>query len=165
MAKALIVTLCFLILSVPLDAMNSQVTTESIAQMVQAGVDPVVIDYLLQYQTCAIGSQDVIKMTQAGLKPEQIIAVIETDRCRKPEEASIYDEIAVIERLKQAGLSDETILQYLDRIKSRQRVDTKGNMKEHYGNTSGRPPYPVEGSQIPEKKTVPEGNILIYEEP
>jgi hypothetical protein len=131
--------------------------------MVQAGVDPIVIDYLVNHQTCAIGSRDVIRMTQAGLTGEQIIAVIETDRCRKPEDASVYDEIAVIERLKQAGLSDEAILQYLDRLRTRHRVDTQGRTVERYGNAPDRPPYPVEGSQLPEKKALPKGDILIYE--
>lgn len=161
--KTIITILYILTVAMPLWAMNAQVTSEGISLMIEAGIDETVIHYLIIHQTCAIGPKDVIKMKAAGLNANEIISAIESDRCYKPEEATVYDEIAIIERLKQAGLSDEAILQYLDRIKPKRRVDPDGRAVDQYGNTPGRPPYPVEGSRLPESPSVPEGDILIYE--
>lgn len=159
----LFAVLLSLFLIAPAYGFNSQVTYKGITEMVEAGVNPTVIDYLIAHQTCSIGAQDVIKLKKAGLKDAGIISAIKSDRCRKPEEATVHNEIEVIERLKKAGMSDEAVLQYLDRIKSQRRIDPDGRTTIQYGNTPKRPPYPVEGSQLPDQKITPDADILIYD--
>ena len=162
--KTLLMILWSLLLIVPVHGFNSQVTSEEINGMVRAGVGTKVIDYLIAHQTCSIGARDVIRMKQAGLKDSGIISAIKSDRYRKPEEATVLDELEVIERLKKAGMSDEAVLQYLDRVKSQRHVDSDGRATIRYGNTPRREPYPVDGSQLPDQGMPPGADILLYDQ-
>jgi hypothetical protein len=101
-------------------------------------------------QTSATGSQEVLRMKRAGMTNEEILAAIKADLYRPKESVTAIEEAELIAKLKQAGMSDEAVLQFLDTVKSRKQTDYDGNRVTNYSNEFRRNQYPTSGSVFPE---------------
>jgi len=108
-------------------ASNSLVSIEDISKMKKAGVSQQLIDYLISHQTCSIDANTVIHYHEAGLKEPVILTLIQADAYRPEHKSTVEKELKIIEGLKQAGVSDEAILEYLNSVRSNDFVDTDGN--------------------------------------
>jgi hypothetical protein len=108
-------------------AANSLVKSDDINKMKKAGVSQNLIEYLLIHQTCSIDADTVIRYHQAGIKEKEILQLIQTDAYRPEHKSTVEKELKIIEGLKQAGFSDQAILEYMNTIRSHQLVDLNGN--------------------------------------
>jgi hypothetical protein len=131
-------------------AFNSFVTPEGIGKMAEAGISQQLIMYLIENQTCSLGPADLIQMKKRGMNDDVIKAGIKADRLQKPEEATAVKEAEIIMKLKEAGMSDEAILQFLNSTHVKRHVDSAGNESIVYGTK--RPPRPVKGTEYPPRR-------------
>lgn len=129
---------------------NSLVREADIARMQELGVSREVIDYLVSHQTSSIGSKDVIRMKSAGMSNDQILSAIKSDLYEQAHKPTVVEEADLITQLKKAGLSDEAVLQFLDRVRTTRRVDAKGKVTTSHTTESMRPRYPVSGAELPQ---------------
>ena len=138
------------LLASPAEAYNSLVRYEDVPAMRESGVSQEVIQYLMANQTSATGSQEVLRMKQAGMTNEEILAAIKADLYRPKESVTAIEEAELIAKLKQSGMSDEAVLQFLNTVKSRTLTDYDGNRVTRYTNEFRRHQYPTSGAVFPE---------------
>jgi hypothetical protein len=148
MRKAVMILLLFFIV-VPLYGFNSLVRQEDIPKMRELGISPEVIQYFITNQTSTVSSEDVIKMKQSGLNNDDIMSAIRSDLYRPEKKATSMKEAELIAKLKAAGMSDEAVLQFIQTVKSTNRIDLDGTVSKHYANESKRTPYPTTGATFP----------------
>jgi hypothetical protein len=148
MKKTVIVLITFFIV-VPLYGFNSLVRHEDIPKMRELGVSQEVIQYFISNQTSSVSSEDVIKMKQAGLNNDDIMSAIQSDLYRPEQKSTSMKEVELIAKLKESGMSDEAVLQFIQTVKSTRRVDSDGNIIQQYTNESQRRPYPTTGATFP----------------
>jgi hypothetical protein len=148
MKKTVIVLITFFIV-VPLYGFNSLVRHEDIPKMRELGVSQEVIQYFISNQTSSVSSEDVIKMKQAGLNNDDIMSAIQSDLYRPEQKSTSMKEVELIAKLKESGMSDEAVLQFIQAVKSTRRVDSDGNIIQQNTNESQRTPYPTEGATFP----------------
>ena len=72
------------------------------------------------------------------------------DLYRPKERVTAIEEAELIARLKQSGMSDEAVLQFLNTVKSRSLTDIDGNRVTRYTNMFQRHQYPTSGTVFPE---------------
>ena len=108
-------------------ASNSLIKIDDIPKMKKAGVSQNLIEYLTSNQTCSIDANTVIRYHKAGLKEQAILSLIKADEYRPERESTVEKELKIIGSLKQAGFSDEAILEYLNSTRTNQYVDINGN--------------------------------------
>jgi hypothetical protein len=148
MKKTVIILITFFIV-VPLYGFNSLVRHEDIPKMRELGVSQEVIQYFISNQTSSVSSEDVIKMKQAGLNNDDIMSAIQSDLYRPEQKSTSMKEVELIAKLKESGMSDEAVLQFIQTVKSTRRVDSDGNIIQQYTNESQRKPYPTTGATFP----------------
>ena len=148
MKKTVIILITFFIV-VPLYGFNSLVRHEDIPKMRELGVSQEVIQYFISNQTSSVSSEDVIKMKQAGLNNDDIMSAIQSDLYRPEQKSTSMKEVELIAKLKESGMSDEAVLQFIQAVKSTRRVDSDGNIIQQNTNESQRTPYPTEGATFP----------------
>jgi len=119
----------FLMIIIPVYswAANSLVTIDDISKMKKAGVSQELINYLTTHQTCSIDANTIIRYHEEGLKAPVILKLIQADEYRPDRESTVEKEFKIIEGLKQAGFSDEAILEYLNSVRTNQLVDINGD--------------------------------------
>ncbi|MBF0452575.1 MAG: hypothetical protein HQK75_17875 [Candidatus Magnetomorum sp.] len=119
----------FLLCIIPFSvgASNSLVLIDDIPEMKKAGVSQNLIDYLISHQTCSIDASTVIRYHKAGLQEQVILKLIQADAYHPERESTVEKELKIIEGLKQAGFTDEAILEYLNSVRSNQFVDANGD--------------------------------------
>ena len=144
----MIILITFFIV-VPLYGFNSLVRHEDIPKMRELGVSQEVIQYFISNQTSSVSSEDVIKMKQAGLNNDDIMSAIQSDLYRPEQKSTSMKEVELIAKLKESGMSDEAVLQFIQAGKSTRRVDSDGNIIQQNTNESQRTPYPTEGATFP----------------
>ena len=147
-ALAFILWVC--LLAMPAEAYNSLVRYEDVPAMREHGVSEEVIQYLMANQTSATGSQEVLRMKKAGMTNEEILAAIKADLYRPKVNVTAIEEAELIAKLKQSGMSDEAVLQFLSTVKSRNMTDFDGNKVTRYTNMFQRHQYPTSGTVFPE---------------
>jgi len=147
--KKTVIILMTLFIVAPLYGFNSLVRHEDIPKMRELGVSQKVIQYFISNQTSSVSSEDVIKMKQAGLKNEDIMSAIKSDLYRPEQKPTSMKEAELIAKLKESGMSDEAVLQFIQTVKSTRRVDSDGNVTKQYTNESQRTQYPTEGAVFP----------------
>jgi DNA-binding transcriptional regulator YhcF (GntR family) len=148
MKKTVIVLITFFIVF-PLYGFNSLVRHEDIPKMRELGVSQEVIQYFISNQTSSVSSEDVIKMKQAGLNNDDIMSAIQSDLYRPEQKSTSMKEVELIAKLKESGMSDEAVLQFIQAVKSTRRVDSDGNIIQQNTNESQRTPYPTTGATFP----------------
>ena len=148
--RALAFILWVWLLAMPAEAYNSLVRYEDVPAMREQGVSQEVIQYLMANQTSATGSQEVLRMKKAGMTNEEILAAIKADLYRPKVNVTAIKEAELIAKLKQSGMSDEAILQFLDTVKSRNMTDFDGNKVTRYTNMFQRHQHPTSGTVFPE---------------
>lgn len=148
MRTAILILIC-LYFAVSVYAINSLVRQEDIPTMRKLGVSQEVIQYLISNQTSSVSSEDVIQMKKNGMTNDDIMTAIKSDLYRPEEKATQIKEAELIARLKEAGMSDEAILQFLQTVRTSRQVDSNGNVIKQYTNGSQRPPYPTTGATFP----------------
>jgi hypothetical protein len=148
--RALIFILWVCLLAMPAEAYNSLVRYEDVPALRELGVSQEVIQYLMANQTSSTGSQEVLRMKKAGMTNEEILAAIKADLYRPKESVTAIEEAELIAKLKQAGMSDEAVLQFLNTVKSRSMTDFDGNRVTRYTNMFQRRQYPTSGTVFPE---------------
>jgi DNA-binding transcriptional regulator YhcF (GntR family) len=148
MKKTVIILITFFIV-IPLYGFNSLVRHEDIPKMRELGVSQEVIQYFISNQTSSVSSEDVIKMKQAGLNNDDIMSAIQSDLYRPEQKSTSMKEVELIAKLKESGMSDEAVLQFIQAVKSTRRVDSDGNIIQQNTNESQRTPYPTEGATFP----------------
>jgi len=147
--KKTVIILMTLFIVVPLYGFNSLVRHEDIPKMRELGVSQEVIQYFISNQTSSVSSEDVIKMKQAGLNNDDIMSAIQSDLYRPEQKSTSMKEVELIAKLKESGMSDEAVLQFIQTVKSTRRVDSDGNVTKQYTNESNRTQYPTEGATFP----------------
>jgi DNA-binding transcriptional regulator YhcF (GntR family) len=147
--KKTVIILISLFIVIPLYGFNSLVRHEDIPKMRELGISQEVIQYFISNQTSSVSSEDVIKMKQSGLNNDDIMSAIQSDLYRPKQKSTSMKEAELIAKLKESGMSDEAVLQFLQTVKSTRRVDSDGNMIQHYTNESQRNQYPTEGATFP----------------
>jgi len=148
MKKAMsIIILIFVIF--PLYGFNSLVRHEDIPKMRELGISQEVIQYFISNQTSSVTSKDVIKMKQSGLNNDVILSAIKSDLYRPEQKSTSMKEAELIAKLKESGMSDEALLQFIQTVKSTRRVDSDGNVTKQYTNESQRTQYPTTGATFP----------------
>ncbi|MDJ0914078.1 MAG: hypothetical protein QNI95_10930 [Desulfobacterales bacterium] len=150
--KLIIGLLLILFCSLPVYGMNSLVKYQDIPKMKELGVSEQVVDYLMNNQTSSIGSADVIQMKQSGMSDKQIMAAIKADLYNSNATPTVMEEAELVAKLKQSGLSDEAVLQFIEYLKTDQRrhVDSSGRSIKTFSSESPRPFIPTEGATFPE---------------
>ncbi len=148
--RALAIILWFFLLPWPAEAYNPLVRYEDVPAMRELGVSQEVIQYLMANQTTATGSQEVLRMKKAGMTNEEILAAIKADLYRPKESVTAIEEAELIAKLKQSGMSDEAVLQFLDAVRSRRLTDYDGNRVTRYTTEFRRHQYPTSGTVFPE---------------
>jgi len=134
---------------IPAHAFNALVQYEDIPKMREAGVGQAVIDYVLSHQTSSFGSEDIIAMKASGLSDEDLLSAIKADLYRPETKSTALEEAELAQKLKESGMSDEAVLQFLNRIKISGRVHRHGTETIEYGRNFERPSYPVTGAIPP----------------
>jgi len=148
MKKAVLIFISIFIVF-PLYGFNSLVRHEDIPKMRELGISQEVIQYFISNQTSSVSSEDVIKMKQSGLKNDDILSAIKSDLYRPEQTSTSMKEAELIAKLKESGMSDEAVLQFIQTVKSKQRVDLDGNVTKQYTNESHRTQYPTTGATFP----------------
>ena len=143
------IILILLFIVYPLYGFNSLVRHEDIPKMREFGVSQEVIQYFISNQTSSLSSEDVIKMKQSGLNNNDIMSAIKSDLYRSEQKSMSMKEVELIAKLKESGMSDEAVLQFIQTVKSTRRVDLDGNVTQQYTNESQRTPYPTTGATFP----------------
>jgi len=133
----------------PLYGFNSLIRHEDIPKMRELGISQEVIQYFISNQTSSVSSEDVIKMKQSGLNNDDIMSAIKSDLYRPERKSTSMKEVELIAKLKESGMSDEAVLQFIQTVKSTRRVDSDGNVTKQYTNESQRTPYPTTGATFP----------------
>lgn len=133
----------------PLYGFNSLVRHEDIPKMRELGISQEVIQYIISNQTSSVSSEDVIKMKQSGLNNNDIMSAIKSDLYRPEQKSTSMKEVELIAKLKESGMSDEAVLQFIQTVKSTRRVDSDGNVTKQYTNESQRTQYPTTGATFP----------------
>lgn len=147
--KKTVIILISLFIVFPLYGFNSLVRHEDIPKMRELGISQEVIQYFISNQTSSVSSEDVIKMKQSGLNNDNIMSAIKSDLYRPEQESTAMKEAELIAKLKESGMSDEAVLQFIQTVKSTRRVDSDGNVTKQYTNESQRTPYPTTGATFP----------------
>jgi hypothetical protein len=88
-------------------------------------------------------------MKRSGLTNNDIMSAIQSDLYRPKQTPTAIEEAELVAKLKDAGMSDEAVLQFLQTVKSTRRVDSKGNISKQYTAESQRTPYPTTGATFP----------------
>ena len=133
----------------PLYGFNSLVRHEDIPKMRELGISQEVIQYFISNQTSSVSSEDVINMKQSGLNNDDILSAIKSDLYRPERTSTSMKEAELIAKLKESGMSDEAVLQFIQTVKSTRRVDSDGNVTKQYTNESQRTQYPTTGAAFP----------------
>ena len=144
------ITLISLLITCPLYGFNSLVRHEDVPKMRELGISQEVIQYFISNQTSSVSSEDVIKMKQSGLNNDDIMSAIQSDLYRPERKSTTMKEAELIAKLKEAGMSDEAVLQFIQTVKSTRRVDSDGNVTEQYTSESQRNQYPTTGATFPQ---------------
>jgi hypothetical protein len=147
--KKTVIIFISLFIVFPLYGFNSLVRHEDISKMRELGISQEVIQYFISNQTSSVSSEDVIKMKQSGLNNDDILSAIKSDLYRPEQKSTSMKEAELIAKLKESGMSDEAVLQFIQTVKSTQRVDSAGNVNKQYTNESQRTPYPTTGATFP----------------
>jgi DNA-binding transcriptional regulator YhcF (GntR family) len=147
--KKTVIILISLLIIFPLYGFNSLVRHEDIPKMRELGISKEVIQYFISNQTSSVSSEDVIQMKQSGLNNDDIMAAIKSDLYRPEQKATSMEEAELIAKLKESGMSDEAVLQFIQAVKSTRRVDSDGNISKQYTNESQRTQYPTTGAVFP----------------
>lgn len=147
--RATVVLLISFFVVFPLHAFNSLVRHEDIPKMREMGISQEVIQYFISNQTSSLSSEDVIRMKRSGLTNEDIMSAIRSDLYRPKQMPTAIEEAELAAKLKGAGMSDEAVLQFIQTVKSTQRVDSHGNVSKQYTTESQRTPYPTTGATFP----------------
>lgn len=148
--KKTVIILISLFITFPLYGFNSLVRHEDIPKMRELGISQEVIQYFISNQTSSLNSEDVIKMKQSGLNNDDIMSAIKSDLYRPEQQKSTaMKEAELIAKLKESGMSDEAVLQFIQTVKSTRQVDSDGNLTKHYTNESQRTQYPTTGATFP----------------
>jgi hypothetical protein len=147
--KKTVIILISLVMVFPLYGFNSLVRHEDIPKMRELGISQEVIQYFISNQTSSVSSEDVIKMKQSGLKNDDIMSAIKSDLYRPEKKSSAMKEAELVAKLKESGMSDEAVLQFIQTVKSTRRVDSDGNVTKQYTNESQRTQYPTTGATFP----------------
>jgi DNA-binding transcriptional regulator YhcF (GntR family) len=147
--KKTVIILISLFIVFPLYGFNSLVRHEDIPKMREMGISQEVIQYFISNQTSSVSSEDVIKMKQSGLTNNDIMSAIKSDLYRPEQKSTAMKEAELIAKLKESGMSDEAVLQFIQTVKSTQRMDSDGNVTKQYTNESQRTPYPTTGATFP----------------
>lgn len=147
--KKTVIILISLLIVFPLYGFNSLVRHEDIPKMRELGMSQEVIQYFISNQTSSLSSEDVIKMKQSGLNNNDIMSAIKSDLYRSEQKSMSMKEVELIAKLKESGMSDEAVLQFIQTVKSTRRVDLDGNVIKQYTNESQRAPYPTAGATFP----------------
>jgi hypothetical protein len=148
MRKAAIILISLFVIF-PLYGFNSLVRHEDIPKMRELGISKEVVQYFISNQTCSVSSEDVIKMRQSGLNNDDIMSAIKSDLYRPGQKSTSMKEAELIAKLKESGMSDEAVLQFIQTVKSTRRVDSDGNVTRQYTNDSQRTQYPTTGATFP----------------
>jgi hypothetical protein len=148
MKKAVMILISLFVIF-PLYGFNSLVRHEDVPKMRELGISQEVIQYFISNQTSSVSSEDVIKMKQSGLTNDDIMSAIKSDLYRPERESTSMKEAELAAKLKESGMSDEAVLQFIQTVKSTRRVDSDGNVTRQYTNESQRTPYPTEGATFP----------------
>ncbi|KPA12914.1 conserved hypothetical protein, secreted [Candidatus Magnetomorum sp. HK-1] len=125
--KSFIILFILILIPFYVGANNSLITIDDIPKMKKAGISQNLIEYLINNQTCSIDANTVIRYHKAGLKEQAILKLIKADAYRPERESTVEKELRIIGSLKQAGFSDEAILEYLNSARSNQFVDNNGD--------------------------------------
>jgi len=125
--KALNCMILLIIIPIYAWAANSLITNDDIKKMKKAGISEKLVNYLVTNQTCSIDADNVISYHNAGLKDEVIQELIQADAYRPVKESTVDRELKIIEGLKQAGFTDQAILEYLNIVRSNKVIDHNGD--------------------------------------
>ena len=147
--KKTVIILISLFIVFPLYGFNSLVRHEDIPKMRELGISQKVIQYFISNQTSSVSSEDVIKMKQSGLKNDDIMSAIKSDLYRPEQKSAAMKEAELIAKLKESGMSDEAVLQFIQTVKSTRRVDSDGNVTKQHTNETQRTQYPTTGATFP----------------
>ena len=147
--KKTVIILISLFIIFPLYGFNSLVRHEDVPKMRELGVSQEVIQYFISNQTSSVSSEDVIKMKQSGLNNNDIMSAIKSDLYRPEQKSTAMKEAELIAKLKESGMSDEAVLQFIQTVKSTRRVDSDGNVTQKYTDESQRTQYPTTGATFP----------------
>ncbi|MBU0769300.1 MAG: hypothetical protein KJ687_09435 [Proteobacteria bacterium] len=147
--KKTVIILISLFIVFPLYGFNSLLRHEDVPKMRELGISQEVIQYFISNQTSSVSSEDVIKMKQSGLNNNDIMAAIKSDLYQPEQKSTAMKEAELIAKLKESGMSDEAVLQFIQTVKSTRRVDSDGNVTKQYTNESQRTPYPTTGATFP----------------
>jgi DNA-binding transcriptional regulator YhcF (GntR family) len=147
--KKTVIILISLLIIFPLYGFNSLVRHEDIPKMRELGISKEVIQYFISNQTSSVSSEDVIQMKQSGLNNDDIMSAIKSDLYRPEQKSTSMEEAELIAKLKESGMSDEAVLQFIQAVKSTRRVDSDGNISKQYTNESQRTQYPTTGAVFP----------------
>lgn len=147
--KKTVIILISLFIVFPLYGFNSLLRHEDVPKMRELGISQEVIQYFISNQTSSVSSEDVIKMKQSGLNNNDIMSAIKSDLYQPEQKSTAMKETELIAKLKESGMSDEAVLQFIQTVKSTRRVDSDGNVTKQYTNESQRTPYPTTGANFP----------------
>jgi len=147
--KKTVIILISLFIVFPLYGFNSLLRHEDVPKMRELGISQEVIQYFISNQTSSVSSEDVIKMKQSGLNNNDIMSAIKSDLYQPEQKSTAMKEAELIAKLKESGMSDEAVLQFIQTVKSTRRVDSDGNVTKQYTNESQRTPYPTTGATFP----------------
>lgn len=148
--KKTAIILILICMAFPLYGFNSLVRQEDIPKMRELGISQEVIQYFISNQTCTVSSEDVIRMKQSGVNNDDIMSAIQSDLYRPEQKSTAMREAELMVKLKESGMSDEAVLQFIQVVKSTRRVDSNGNVTEQHVNETQRTPYPTTGATFPE---------------
>ena len=132
-------------------AMNSLVGPDGVKKMKQANIGNEVIQMLVAEQTCSITGESLVRLKKAGADDETLKSVILADRYKNPKKANL--SVEQIKILRQAGYSDETIMQLLHLTPTTRVVDQQGHESVVYGTRL--PPEPESTASTPEHLDLP----------
>lgn len=121
-------------------AMNSLVGPDGVKKMKQANIGNEVIQMLVAEQTCSITGESLVRLKKAGADDETLKSVILADRYKNPKKANL--SVEQIKILRQAGYSDETIMQLLHLTPTTRVVDQEGHESVIYGTRLSPEPKP-----------------------
>lgn len=147
--KKTVTILISLFIVFPLYGFNSLLRHEDVPKMRELGISQEVIQYFISNQTSSVSSEDVIKMKQSGLNNNDIMSAIKSDLYQPEQKSTAMKEAELIAKLKESGMSDEAVLQFIQTVKSTRRVDSDGNVTKQYTSESQRTPYPTTGATFP----------------
>ena len=80
---------------------------------------------------------------------DDIMSAIKSDLYRPERKSTAMKEAELIAKLKESGMSDEAVQQFIQTVKSTRRVDSDGNLSKQYTNESQRTQYPTTGATFP----------------